>query len=416
MAEIKFKICGDEPPFLVQVCKAVGACSYDYQKGIDYSGTCVTVSSLLPSTSYCIKVTDSIGNVTGCTRSTPAHHVPDLPTPKTIMLVGEGYMPSVKSCAFKNTCLCTSPNLLPGESYNIMLCLVTCNTNGTNNNVSLNCAICGGTNVNFGQYLNANNSCNPITYITKTINYGDVITWSLSTSLQTSALEGSGYARIKVGGLTANTGTFTLSCAPVQSTYCKQSCINYVAPTTTVAPPLGPAILCFKTLTNTMDPLDADSGGIEWTRSSCLALDGYLSDAETFDVTICFIADTSTQNTLKAVYSCAYYMQGATKTVKATAISASGTHNASQNGSLVLNNITKSALSNYVFWSKSFVTVGSDLNHYFATKGCVCIGTVSGSEDVTRTTSTTKRTNETTYVSGAAPTTDGDGPIIPSVI
>ncbi|MFA5366416.1 MAG: hypothetical protein WC333_00635 [Dehalococcoidia bacterium] len=414
MAEIKFKICGDKPPFLIQVCKAVGACSYDYQKGIDYSGTCVTISSLLPNTSYCVKVTDQIGNVSGCTRSTPAHYIPDLATPKTIMLVGEGYMPSVKSCAYRNTCLCTSPNLQPGESYDVKLCLVTCNTNNTNNSVSFNCATCGGTNVSFGQYLNANNSCNPITYITKTVNYGDAITWSLSTSLQTSALEGSGYARIKVAGLTANTGTFTLSCAPVQSTYCKESNLNYVAPTTTAAPPtLGPAILCFKTLTNTMDPLDGDSGGIEWTRSSCLALDGYLSDAETFDVTINFIANTDTQNTLRAVYSCAYYYQGATKTTKATALSSSGTHIVSQNGSLVLNNITKSALSNYVFWSKSYVTVGSDLTHYFATKGCVCIHAVSGSEDVTRTTSTTKRTNETSYVSGAAPTTGGG--TVPSI-
>jgi hypothetical protein len=405
MADIKFKICGNRPPFFVQACKVINACCYDYQKGIDYSGTCVTIGQLLPQTQYCVKVTDCIGNITGCTYTTSCQLEPDSLVTKRVRLVGEGYMPSEKSCTYRNTCLCVTPDLLPGESYNIGLCLVTCNINRTNNSVSFTCTV-GGSGTNFGQFFNYNDdSCNTVTCITKTIYYGDAITWDLSSSLQTNASQGNGYAKIKISGVTVNSGTFVIIRDPVLSMYCKKAGINYVTPTRPPAPPTGPAILCFKTLTNDMDDLDGSAHRIKWTRSVCLDIDGFLPPTETFNVTISFFADVDTQNTIGEICSTTYYMQGTTKTIKAVASSPDGT----KEGTLTLSNITEAALSNYVFWSESYVESGWDLNRYFTTKGCVCINSVSGNDNIALTTLPSKKTNETRYRSGVDPSPDGDG-------
>jgi hypothetical protein len=377
MADIKFKICGNDPPFLAQVWRNLNGClTLVCQKGVDYSGTCVTIGSLLPSTSYCIKITDRIGNTTntGCTISTPAQCISDVPTTKTLSLIGTGYMPSVKSCSFKNTSLSMTPALLPGESYDVRLCLVTCNIVGTNNNISFVSTTCGSSTT-FGTYINNNNSTNPVTCITRTVNYGDNISWNLTTSMQTGALEGSGYGVIKIGGVTANTGTFCtcLHTADI-NTYCKRSQLTYEEPvaTTTTAPTTSGAIVYFKSLTNEKDESDPLGDAITWVRSSCLThVD--LTAGQQFDVDVQFYACTNDTNTIRGVGSYSYYMVGATKYTMANSWVASGPNTAVMNETKTFTNLTRDSLSNYSFWSCSVVAKGSDFANDFNTCGCVNI-------------------------------------------
>lgn len=160
MADIRFKINGDSPPFIANVC-IDGTTNIIASEVIEYScistntphnHTCAIIGGLSQSTTYCVNVIDSVGRITGFTATTPV--APVEPLVSLNVNLG-GTIDTVSECVktlsgskeiqitpqlFGNKCinveLCTIANH-SGDDYADIILYKRCGTSGTYNQLPI---------------------------------------------------------------------------------------------------------------------------------------------------------------------------------------------------------------------------------------------------------------------------------------
>lgn len=136
MADIRFKLCGDNPPFLINIHEGISdsdplICSTT----LEFTGatttltdgcyTCAIISGLKGETNYYVCSVNTVGACTESVFNTPPNLTPPPPIVKTISLGGTTTSTSTTQTLTGNKNLITTPNLESGESYEVEFLLDT---------------------------------------------------------------------------------------------------------------------------------------------------------------------------------------------------------------------------------------------------------------------------------------------------
>lgn len=291
MGDFTFKISGTSEPFIARLwnstCTCVSACKYT-----EYSGQTVQFGNLLGSTCYNVSVTDSIGSVVWTGFTTPTALVaPELPDVymdmNGLLWSPVSYICVVSDCTGGNCppVFCVHPALQENQSVSFDVDLITCNTIGTTNSISLHCKPQGAsTYTSFASYNNAG-CCTR----TLCLNYGDSICYTLSTACNSGAATACGYSCLC---LTSITGTCVNATIAGRDNWCTS--VNYVTTTTTTTTTLAPITVCLSYLDATT--YNSTVCNVQGIVCGCVKLSRALVSGES--VRLCYVVNTLAENGL----------------------------------------------------------------------------------------------------------------------
>jgi len=124
MAGVNFKICGDRPPFCVELRKDSPTGLLIDSMSVANSGTCETFTSLDYNTCYYLVAEDDILNATS--NSFVSCDVPVIPDINLTMVetFNDSPSPQPTECDYCRVCGCIgySPNISVGQSYSLDIC------------------------------------------------------------------------------------------------------------------------------------------------------------------------------------------------------------------------------------------------------------------------------------------------------
>lgn len=291
MGDFKFKISGTSEPFLAKLWNATCASISQY-KHVEYSGETVQFGNLIGSTCYNLSVTDSVGSVIWTGFTTPTALVaPELPDVYMDMN-GLIWSPVTHICVVSDCTgggcppiFCVHPPLEVNQSVSFTVDLITCNTIGTANIISLFCKPQGATSfTSFASYNNqgcvTRNLC---------LNYGDSICYGLSTACVQNATTMCGYSCL---ALVSVTGTCVNATIAGRDNWCTS--VTVVPTTTTTTTTLTPVTVCLAYLTTTTTNNCVNQ--VQGIACGCLKLSRQLVSGES--VRVCYVINTLAENGL----------------------------------------------------------------------------------------------------------------------